>query len=376
MNDIKAKMAGRKTGESNQSSVIRDRFAVATDREVRSETPESSEVPESRRDFVPQTAGGELVMREDCPELSHRGSAALGIQSACGGEAVQQRAEIRDQRSEKMTETPESASGFIPQATGGELHMPQDCPEFPNQADLAASGSPATSVTPPVIQSACGEEGKAPPSTQSACGGEDAEAPAIKIMSKIKIKTEGDFGNEVRVQEQWEEEAPAFGKDAETERPGDAERMGESKQSSVISDQFAAGESVGADPGSGGVRSEMSYKVTLCTPFANGGEDGSCPQISQMDADSGRNPAPQSKPCLNLRKSASFADKIPSDGEEMPETPESECDFVPQHAGAKLVMREECPKIRRGKGENEKMKIEIGGNAGNGNLLRFHVAKC
>ena len=81
--------------------------------------------------------------------------------------------------------------------------------------------------------------GKAPPCGQSACGGEDTEGPAIKIMSKIKIKTERDFANEFRVQEQSKEEALAFREDAETGRPGDAEKKVESNQSWVIREQSA-----------------------------------------------------------------------------------------------------------------------------------------
>jgi hypothetical protein len=44
--------------------------------------------------------------------------------------AAQQRADIRSQRSEEMPETSESGSGFIPQAAGGELVMSQNCPEM------------------------------------------------------------------------------------------------------------------------------------------------------------------------------------------------------------------------------------------------------
>ena len=51
------------------------------------------------------------------------------------------------------------------------------------------------------IEMAVGGEGNAPFSTPSAFGGENAKAPAIKIMSKIKIKTERNFANEVRIKE-------------------------------------------------------------------------------------------------------------------------------------------------------------------------------
>ena len=58
------------------------------------------------------------------------------------------------------------------------------------------------------VEMAVGGKGKAPSYTQSACGGEGAKAPAIKIMSKIKIKTERNFANEVRIKEPSEEKGP------------------------------------------------------------------------------------------------------------------------------------------------------------------------
>ena len=84
-------------------------------------------------------------------------------------------------------------------------------------------------------------------------------------MSKIKIKIERDFGNEVRVQEQSEEEAPPFGEDAEMVRPGDAERMGESGQLSVINDQLPA-------VAVRNVRSEAPGEAAPCDESACGGE--------------------------------------------------------------------------------------------------------
>jgi len=106
------KMAGRKTGESNPSSVIsqapacthsassgedaeagrpgdRKRYAGAS---VCSATElagneggrgagETPEIPETKCDFVPQDADGELLTPQECPEFRNWGSAASGIPS-------------------------------------------------------------------------------------------------------------------------------------------------------------------------------------------------------------------------------------------------------------------------------------------------------
>jgi hypothetical protein len=209
---------------------------------------------------------------------------------------------------------------------------------------------------------------KAPPCTQSACGGEGA---ATMRMPEIDVRELSDemliFMLQLMAPEKYGKAAP-FGKDAETGRPGDAERMGESKQSSVIGNQSAADEAValGADAGSGGGRSERPGLATGGTPpFAQSdcdGEEGDCPQISQRDADSGHSPAPKFEPSLDLRKSASSADTVRSDGEEVPETPESRSGFVPQTAGGELHMPQDCPEIHWGKAKGSKLNAKVRNN--------------
>jgi hypothetical protein len=54
--------------------------------------------------------------------------------SAFGGEAVAQRAEIRGQRSDEISENPESACDFVPQDVGVELLTMGDCPEIDGKA--------------------------------------------------------------------------------------------------------------------------------------------------------------------------------------------------------------------------------------------------
>ena len=56
-------------------------------------------------------------------------------QSACGGEALEQRAESRGLRSDENSETKESACDFVPQDVGGELLTPRDCPEMEGKAE-------------------------------------------------------------------------------------------------------------------------------------------------------------------------------------------------------------------------------------------------
>ena len=85
---------------------------------------------ESWGDFVPQDIGGEMVTQRDCPELTYGTVVAvLGLattpctQATGGGEAVRQRAEIRDHRSE-------GGCDFVSHTSGGKGLTPQDCPEF------------------------------------------------------------------------------------------------------------------------------------------------------------------------------------------------------------------------------------------------------
>ena len=70
--------------------------------------------------------------------ISNQSAAAKSV--ALGADAVQQRAEIRDQRSEKTAEIPELRGDFVPQTAGGELVTSQDCPEFVGGDDRRADG--------------------------------------------------------------------------------------------------------------------------------------------------------------------------------------------------------------------------------------------
>ena len=64
----------------------------------------------------------------------------IGTVSPCGGQAPQQRAEIKCQRSGKMREIPESGWGFESQDVGGELVMRRKCPEFGRDGDGRKGG--------------------------------------------------------------------------------------------------------------------------------------------------------------------------------------------------------------------------------------------
>ena len=109
---------------------------------------ETAEILESECDFVLQTAGVELHMPHDCPEI-HGGKAPLGakaesgklkveIQCVCGGQAAQQRAESPGQRFEEI---PDSGFDFILQVTDDELLIRQKCPEFSRPKMGIASGN-------------------------------------------------------------------------------------------------------------------------------------------------------------------------------------------------------------------------------------------
>jgi hypothetical protein len=75
----------------------------------------SSELPESRSDFVSQTAGGKLVMREDCPEI-WRGKAESG--------------KLKIEIGARQEEMPEWRCDLVLQSADGELLMPRECPEM------------------------------------------------------------------------------------------------------------------------------------------------------------------------------------------------------------------------------------------------------
>ena len=73
--------------------------------------------------------GGNLTLDHDLDhnlDLVPSGEAPPRTQSASGGGAVRQRAEVRGQRSEEGCD-------FVLQAADGELVMREDCPELPEQ---------------------------------------------------------------------------------------------------------------------------------------------------------------------------------------------------------------------------------------------------
>ena len=141
---------------SNQLSVVIDQSAagvsVAVDPGsggVRAERSGSSEMPESRSDFVSQTAGGELVMPQDCPELEGgagiRGGGVKAVEGyrspSPGGTRESRRADERswghgrglgeaDGGLVREVRIPESGCGFVLHGVVGEILTTVHCPGF------------------------------------------------------------------------------------------------------------------------------------------------------------------------------------------------------------------------------------------------------
>ena len=120
----------------------------------------SSEILDSRCDFVLQDAGGEWVMLHDCPEFGgggddrrggvkavegYRSPSPGGTTVGHGADAHRRGLRLRvceaDRRLGGMREIPESRYSFISQDTGGELLMSRDCPVLkPTGSGAAAPG--------------------------------------------------------------------------------------------------------------------------------------------------------------------------------------------------------------------------------------------
>ena len=107
--------------------------------------------PVSRGSFILQEVGDELLMPRACPENTNengpacvaalRSPAPRGTpprtQTACGGEAVRQRAEIRGQRAGQK----ESPRDFVSQSAGNEWLMRHICPEIGGGGEGRVGGS-------------------------------------------------------------------------------------------------------------------------------------------------------------------------------------------------------------------------------------------
>jgi hypothetical protein len=137
-------LAPEKYGEGPRGEAGKQRAETRGQRPEKTPDPEA---PESVCDFVPQEADDELLTLRDCPEIDGKAEGLRlnakvrnnedSSRSASGGEAGEQRAEIRGQRPEKTPdpEAPESACDFVPQEADDELLTLRDCPEIDGKAE-------------------------------------------------------------------------------------------------------------------------------------------------------------------------------------------------------------------------------------------------
>ena len=354
------------TGLSDQSSVVSHQSAAGESVALGADAGSSgsryemgsSELPESPGDFVPQTAGDELVMREDCPEIHWEN------------------------------------------AKGSRLNA-----KVRNHEDLTGSASAGGGgKAPPGVKRECRmvkiETSKATPCTQSASGGEDSQTgrpgdrdrrAGASVCSATELAGNGggrgagetpeipESGRQVKSQAIYDEGVMCE-KNTEIQAPPRVKRecrmlkietgTGQRNQSSVICDQSAADESVAlrADAGSSGGRYEMGSSElpeSMCdfVPQTAGGKSlrrEDCPEFVGGDDRRGggvkaveddRSPSPGGtveRPELD-EHSWGFRRGLSELGDDLArvsEIPESECGFVLHDADDQWVMRQECPEFR------------------------------